>query len=82
MEVLHTKHPDSRPPNAASLDTYPEFPPVIVPMEITNYKVTEVAGRLSRGAGTGGMDSVSLQHWLMRFGAASRELRMIVADFV
>ena len=42
--------------------------------------VTEVAGRLS-GAGPGGMDSVSPQQWFLRFGAASGELRLIVADF-
>ena len=28
------------------------------------------------------MDLVSLQHWLLHFGAASRELWLIVADFV
>ena len=40
-----------------------------------------MAGRLSGGAGPGGTDSVSLQHWLLRFGATSRELRLIVAEF-
>ena len=28
-----------------------------------------------------GADSVILQHWILRFGAASEELRLIVADF-
>ena len=42
---------------------------------------TEVAGHLSGGAGPGGTDLVSLQHWLLRFGAASGELRLTVADF-
>ena len=32
------------------------------------------------GAGPGGNDSVSLQHWLLWFGAASGELRLIVAE--
>ena len=27
-------------------------------------------------------DSVSLQHWLLRFGSASADLRLIVGDFV
>ena len=44
--------------------------------------VTVVAGRLSGEAGLGGTDSVSLQHWLLRFGAASVEIRLIVGDFV
>ena len=33
------------------------------------------------GAGPGGTDSVYLQHWLLRFGEASGELRLIVRDF-
>ena len=51
-------------------------------MDITDATVMEVAGRLSGSAGPGGMDSVSLQHWLLTFGAASAELRLIVGDFV
>ena len=37
---------------------------------------------LTRGAGPGGTDSVSLQLWLLWFEAARWELRMIVGDFV
>ena len=37
-------------------------------------------GRISGGAGPGGTDSISLLHWLLRFGAASGELRLIVAE--
>ena len=51
-------------------------------MYITNDTVTAVAGRLSGGDGPGGTDSVLLQHWLLRFGAASAELWLIVGDFV
>ena len=51
-------------------------------MDITDDTVTAVAGLISGGAGPGGTDSVSLQHWLHRFGAASAELRLIVRDFV
>ena len=82
MEVLRTKRPEARPPIAASLDLYQDLPPEIVPVDITDNTVTEVAGRLSVGAVLGGGYSVSLQYWLLRFGAASGELRLIVADFV
>ena len=34
------------------------------------------------GGRLGGTDSVSLQHWILRFSAASGELQMIVGDFV
>ena len=50
-------------------------------MDITDVTVAEVAGRLSGGAGTGRTDSILLQHWLLRFGSASGELRLIVGDF-
>ena len=53
----------------------------MVPVDITDNVVSEVAGRLSGGAGPGGTDLVSLQHWLLRFGAASGELRQIVVEF-
>ena len=53
MEVLQTKHPDVRPPIAASLDLYPDRPPELVPVDITDDTVTEVAGQLSVGAGPG-----------------------------
>ena len=81
MEVMHTKHLDARPPLAACLDAYPNNPPEMVPVNITDDVVAAVAGRLLGGAGPGGTDSVSLQHWLLRFGAARSELRQIVAEF-
>ena len=80
MEVPHAKHPDARPLSAACLDAYPGKPPEMVPVDITDDLVSAVAGRLSRGAGEGGNDSISLQHWLLRFGAASGELQLIVAE--
>ena len=51
-------------------------------MDIMEDMVTAVAGRLSGGGGPRGTDSVSLQQWLLRFDAASAELRLIVGDFV
>ena len=42
MEMLHTKHPEAHPPTAASLDSYPDLPPELVPVDITNNTVTAV----------------------------------------
>ena len=81
MEVLRAKNPDVLPPSTASLDNYPVNPLEMVPVNITDNVVVAVAGRLSREAGPRGTDSVSLQHWILRFGAASGELRLIVAEF-
>ena len=81
MDVLRSKQPEARTPTAASLDLYPDRPPELTPVDITDDMVTAVAGQLSGGAGPGRTESVSLQHWLLRFRAASRELRLIVGDF-
>ena len=48
--------------------------------DITDNTVIKVTGRLSGEADMGGTESVSLQHWILRFGAASWELQLIVAD--
>ena len=82
LEVLRVKHPESPTPTAAFLGSYTGRPPELTPVDIIDDMVTAVAGRLSGGAGPGGTDSVSLQHWLLRFVAASAELRHIVGDFV
>ena len=79
MEVLRTKHPDARPPLAACLDTYTDNPPEMVPVDITDDVLSAVAGSLLGGPGPGGADSVSLQHWLLRFRAAIGE-RQAKAD--
>ena len=50
-------------------------------MDLTEDTVTEVAQRLSGVYGPGGTDTVSLQHWILRFGGAMGELRMSVAEF-
>ena len=71
MEVLCTNPPEACPPTAASLDSYPDRPPEIVSVDITDDMVTAVVGRLSGGEGPGGADSISLQHWRIRFGEAS-----------
>ena len=82
LEVIRAKHPEARTPTVACLTSYTRCPPEITLVDITDDTVTAVAGRLSGGVGPRGTDLVSLQHWLLRFGAASAELRRIVGDFV
>ena len=81
MEVLCSKQTEAWTPTAESLDSYPDRPPKLTPVDIKDDTVTVVAGGLSGGAGPGGTDWVSLQHWLLRFGTASGELRLTVGDF-
>ena len=82
LEVIHAKHMEARTPTAAFLQSYTGRLPELTQVDITYDKVTDVAGLLSGGAVPGGTDSVSLQHWILRFSAASAELRQIVGDFV
>ena len=62
MDVLGTKHPEARAPTTASLESYPDRPPELVLVDITDNMMTAVVGRLSGEAGLGGTESVSLQH--------------------
>ena len=82
LEVLCTKHQEAQTPPAVCLESYTGRPPELTPVDITEYTVTAIAGRIFGAAGPGGTDSVSLQHWLLRFVAASAELRLIVGDLV
>ena len=82
MEVLRAKHPQAWTLTVASLESYPDRPLELTPVDITNDTVTAVVERLLGGDRLGGTDLVLLQHWLLRFGAASGELWLIVGDFV
>ena len=53
----------------------------MVHMDLIEDTVVEVEWCLSGGTGTGRTDSVSLQRWLLHFGEAVSDLRLIVADF-
>ena len=81
LESLRSKHPEARPLTASSLDVYRGKPPALVPVDITDETVATVERQLLGAAGPGGADSVSLQHWLLRFGVASMGLKNIVREF-
>ena len=49
-------------------------------LDITTEHVATVASKMSGSAGLGGVDSSSLQHWLLKFGTASAALRKAVAE--
>ena len=46
MEVLRTKHTEARAPKSPSLDSYLDRPPGLVPVDITDNTLTEVAWKL------------------------------------
>ena len=81
LEVLRLDHPGARPLTASSFEAYGGKTLASVPAEITDKTVCYVARRLPGAAGTRGADSVSLQHWLLMFGAVSTGLQHIFGEF-
>jgi hypothetical protein len=81
LETLKSKHPDATIPAASTLHPYSEVPD-FNDIDVTEDVVESVARRLRGCAGPSGTDSLSLQHWLLRYGESSRQLRVAVADFV
>jgi hypothetical protein len=80
-EVLLSKHPAARVPDAAKMPEYPEVPD-LVDLDIMDETVEKIASRPSGSAGVGGSDSHAVSHWLLQFGIASRCLRLAFAKVV
>ncbi len=81
FDVLKSKHPAATDPDPSEMEDY-EILPDFVDLDVTEDTVEQVARRLSGSAGPGGSDAQALQHWLLRFGGASQELRRAVAGLV
>ena len=81
LNVFWSKHPEACASSTTSLDAYPGQSPELVPVNLTKDTVLEVARRLSEGSGPGVKDSISLQHWFLRFREVSSEPRHIVVEF-
>ena len=80
MEVMCTKHQEPCPLSTASLDSYLVQPTELVPFNVIKDTMMEVVGNIYGGDRMGGTDLVSLQHWILIFGAESRDMRLAVAD--
>ena len=82
-EVLREKHPFIRVspvenPKCATFEEYEEVPET-VPLDFTEDDVTWIVSKLSGASGALGAEAIELCNWLLRFGCASRELRVVVA---
>eukprot|EP00957_Ditylum_brightwellii_P043810 3322308-Ditylum_brightwellii.AAC.2 len=73
-EVLLSKHPDPTPPPKSAFKTYEDLP-ALINLAITAVTVMHIASRMQGSAGPGGVEAVSWQDWLLRFGAASLKLQ-------
>ena len=82
VEVLWEKHPDIcvppvENPRCAAFEKSGEVPET-APLDFTEDYVTWVASKLSGAAGALGAEAIELRNWLLRFGCASEELRVVV----
>ena len=83
-EVLREKHPDIRAPpvekpTCAAFEEYEDVP-TTVPLDFMEDAVTWVASKLSGAAGALGAEAMELSNWLLCFGCASEEPRVVVAS--
>ena len=65
-------------PTCAAFEEYKDVPKA-VPLNSMEDDVTCVASKLSGAAGALEAESMELRNWLLRFGCASEELRLVVA---
>ena len=63
----------------ASFKEYEEVPKT-APLDFTEDDITWVASKLSGAAGELGAEAIELRNWLLCFGCASEELRVVVAS--
>jgi hypothetical protein len=81
-DILESKHPHTRSPDANALPYY-EHVSEFIEVDVTEDAVEKTARKLPKGAGLGGVDSYTLKHWLLGFGGrVSRALRNTVANFM
>ena len=71
--------PSAETPTCAAFEDYEDVPET-VPLDFTEDDVTWVALKLSGTAGALGAEAMELRNWLLCFGCASEELRVVVAN--
>ena len=61
-----------------AFEEYKELPKT-APLDLTEDDVTWIASNLSGAAGALGVEAIEMRSWLLRFGCASEELRVVIA---
>ena len=70
--------PPVEKPTCAAFEEYEDIPET-VPLNFTEDDITWVASKLSGAAGALGEEAMELRNWLLRFGCASEEFRVVVS---
>ena len=73
------RFPHVEKPTCATFKKYGGVPEK-VPLDFTEDDVTWFASKLSGAAGALGSEAMELRNWLLHFGCASEELRVVVAS--
>ena len=68
-------------PTCAAFEEYEEVPETVL-LYFTDDEVTWVASKLSGAAGALGAEAIELHNWLLCFGCASEERRVVAAKLV
>ena len=66
-------------PTCAAFEEYEDVPKML-PLDFMEDDVTWVASKLSGAAGALGAEAMELINWLLCFGCASEEIRVVVAS--
>ena len=66
-------------PTCAAFKKYDDLPET-VPLDFTKDDVTRVASKLSGAAGALGAEAMELHNWLLCFGCASEDFRVVAAS--
>ena len=65
-------------PACTAFEEYDDVPKT-VPLDFTEGDMMWVASKISGAAGALGAEAIELRNWLLSFGCASEELRVVVA---
>ena len=84
VEVLRERHPNihvtlMKTPTCADFDKYKEVPET-VPLDLSEDEVTWVAYKISSTARVLGAEAIELSNWILRFGYALKEFRVVFAN--
>ena len=83
-DVLREKHPDMRVPPVENpaFTVFKEYGdvPGTVPLDFTEDDVMWVLSKLSGAEGALGAEAIELRNWIIHFGCASEELRVVITS--
>ena len=71
--------PSAETPTCAAFEDYEDVPET-VPLDFTEDDVMWVTSKLSSAAGAMGVKVIEPRNWLLRFGCASEDLRVVVSS--